>query len=119
MTEPSTAPKEFAKPESPMAMLELDLEMVAKDVAGYTESARQAEEIGGVELKVKLEAMAAGEAGHARELRRLLRGPELARNHPRGWHGDARDAGLAGRDPIDSLKPKTPAAISQRTEHAE
>ncbi len=119
MTEPSTAPKEFAKPESLMAMLELDLEMEAKDVAGSTERARQAEELGEVELKVKLEENAADEAGHARELRRLVRGLELARNHPRGWHGNARAAGLAGGDPIASLMPKMAAASRGRTEHAE
>lgn len=73
--EPTTTPKEFAKPKSLKAMLELDLEMEAKDVAGYSERARQAEELGEVELKMKLEEMAADEAGHARELRRLLRGP--------------------------------------------
>ena len=32
------------------------------------------EDLGAVELKVRLEEMAAEEAGHARELRRLLKG---------------------------------------------
>jgi rubrerythrin len=36
--------------------------------------AKQAEELGKLELKVELEEMAADEAGHARELRRLLKG---------------------------------------------
>lgn len=72
--EPTTTPKEFAKPESLKATLELDLEMESKDVANYTQRAKQAEELGQVELKMKLEEMAADEAGHARELRRLLKG---------------------------------------------
>jgi len=72
--EPTTTPKEFAKPEGLKAMLELDLELEMQDVENYTRRARQAEELGEIELKVKLEEMAADEAGHARELRRLLKG---------------------------------------------
>jgi bacterioferritin len=71
---PTTVPQEFARPSEVKAMLELDLEMELRDVANYTERAEQAEELGLVELKVKLEEMAAEEAGHARELRRLIRG---------------------------------------------
>jgi bacterioferritin len=55
-------------------MLELDLDMELQDVAHYMQHAWQAEELGEVELKLKLEEMAADEAGHARELRRLLKG---------------------------------------------
>jgi bacterioferritin len=72
--EPTTTPKEFAKPESLKAMLELDLEMELKDIENYKRRAKQAEQLGEVELKVKLEEIAADEAGHARELRRLLKG---------------------------------------------
>lgn len=72
--EPSTTPKSFAKPDDLRAMLELDLKMEMQDVEHYTQRAEQAEALGEVELKVKLEEMAADEAGHARELRRLLRG---------------------------------------------
>ncbi len=72
--EPTTTPKEFAKPDDLKAMLELDLKMELEDVQNYTERAKQAEELDEVELKVKLEEMAADEAGHARELRRLLKG---------------------------------------------
>jgi rubrerythrin len=52
-------------------MLELDLQLELGDVESYTKHARLAEELDETELKVKL---AADEAGHARELRRLLRG---------------------------------------------
>jgi bacterioferritin len=72
--EPTTMPKAFDKPENLKAMLELDLKMESGDVENYTKHAKMAEELGEVELKIKLEEMAADEAGHARELRRLLKG---------------------------------------------
>jgi bacterioferritin len=55
-------------------MLELDLEMEQQDVENYTKHARLAEDLGLVELQMKLEEMAADEAGHGRELRRIVKG---------------------------------------------
>jgi bacterioferritin len=72
--EPTTTPKEFAKPEGLKAMLELDLEMEQQDVENYTKHAHIAEDLGLVELQMKLEEMAADEAGHGRELRRIVKG---------------------------------------------
>jgi bacterioferritin len=72
--EPTTTPLEFNKPERLEAMVEMDLGMEMQDVENYKRRAQQAEEIGLVELKVRLEEMAADEARHARELRRLLKG---------------------------------------------
>lgn len=72
--EPTTKPAEFPPRDGIKAMLELDLELELKDVENYKTRARQADELGEVELRLKLEEMAADEAGHARELRRLLRG---------------------------------------------
>ncbi len=72
--EPTTTPNEFAKPDDLKAMLELDLKMELQDVENYNKHAKLAEELGEVELKVRLEEMAAEESGHARELRRLLKG---------------------------------------------
>ena len=72
--EPTTTPKTFDKPEGLKAMLELDLEMERQDVEHYRAHAVMAEELGLVELQIKLEEMAADEAGHARELRRLVNG---------------------------------------------
>jgi bacterioferritin len=72
--EPVTQPKDFDKPKDIKAMLELDLKMESADVESYRKHADWAEKLGLVELKVKLEEMAADEAGHARELRRLLKG---------------------------------------------
>jgi bacterioferritin len=72
--EPTTTPKPFDKPKSLKAMLELDLEMEKQDVEHYRAHAALAEELGLIELQMKLEEMAVDEAGHARELRRLLKG---------------------------------------------
>ena len=72
--EPTTTPKQFAKPESLKEMLELDLEMEKHDIESYRKHAKLAEELGLVELQMKLDEMAADEAGHARELRRILKG---------------------------------------------
>jgi bacterioferritin len=72
--EPTTTPKPFEKPESTKGMLELDLKMELGDVDAYMEHAALAEELGLIELEMKLEEMAADEAGHARELRRILKG---------------------------------------------
>lgn len=72
--EPTTTAQEFNKPERLEAMLEMDLGMEMQDVENYKRRAQLAEEIGLVELKVRLEEMAADEARHARELRRLLKG---------------------------------------------
>jgi bacterioferritin len=72
--EPTTTPKEFEKPQDLKAMLELDLKLELQDVESYKEHAKLADELGEIELKVRLEEMAADEAGHARELRRLLKG---------------------------------------------
>lgn len=72
--EPTTTPKEFSKPDTLKEMLELDLEMEKQDIENYRKHAEMAEELDLVELQLKLEEMAADEAGHARELRRILKG---------------------------------------------
>jgi bacterioferritin len=72
--EPTTMPKEFTKPEGLKAMLELDLEMEGQDVENYTKHARMAGDLGLIELQMKLEEMAADEAGHGRELHRIVKG---------------------------------------------
>jgi bacterioferritin len=72
--EPTTTPKPVEKPQGLKEMLELDMKMEEADVENYMKHAQMAEELGLVELKLKLEEMAADEAGHARELRRILKG---------------------------------------------
>lgn len=80
--EPTGTPKEFSKPKGLKEMLELDLEMELDDVENHTAHAETAGELGLVELKLKLEEMAADEAGHARELRRV--DPGALEQGPRG-----------------------------------
>ena len=72
--EPTTSPLEFEKPDTLKEMLKLDLELELNDVDAYVKRAEQADALGEIELKVRLEEMAADEAGHARELRRIIRG---------------------------------------------
>ena len=72
--EPVTTPLDFTKPNGIKEMLELDLKMEEEDVKNYLQHSKEAEETGLPELKMKLEEMAADEAGHARVLRRLLKG---------------------------------------------
>jgi bacterioferritin len=72
--EPTTTPRDFPKPEGLKEMLEVDLEMEKQDIENYQKHAEMAETLGLVELQLKLEDMAADEAGHARELRRILKG---------------------------------------------
>ncbi len=72
--EPTTEPMGFPKTDSLKDMLKLDLDMELQDVENYTERAKQAEGLGVIELKVRLEEMAADESEHARDLRRILRG---------------------------------------------
>ncbi len=72
--EPVTVPKIFDKPDNLKGMLELDLKMEEDDVKNYLKHSKEADDLGFIELKMKLEEMAADEAGHARELRRLIKG---------------------------------------------
>lgn len=72
--QPTTAPKEFPRPEGLKAMLELDLEMELGDVEHYKAHAELADKLGYTELKMKLEEMATDEECHARDLRRILKG---------------------------------------------
>jgi bacterioferritin len=72
--EPTTTPKQFEKPADLKGMIALNVKMEAEDVANYLAHAELAEQLKLPELKLKLEEMAADEAGHGRELRRLLKG---------------------------------------------
>ncbi|MEJ2010885.1 MAG: ferritin-like domain-containing protein [Anaerolineales bacterium] len=72
--EPTLKPKEFKPTENLKDMLEQDLKLELQDVVNYKQHAQAAEALGEVELKLKLEEMAADESEHARELARVLRG---------------------------------------------
>jgi bacterioferritin len=56
------------------AMLEYDLELEKEAVANYKTRAEQADELGDVGLKVRLEELAAEEADHEEAIARFLRG---------------------------------------------
>lgn len=56
------------------AMLEYDLELEMEAVSNYKKRAEQAEELGDVGLKVRLEELAAEEADHREAIARFLRG---------------------------------------------
>ena len=72
--EPATMSDDFAKPNDLKGMLELDLQREEQDVENYKKHAKLSEELGEIELKVKLEEIASDEERHARVLRRLLKG---------------------------------------------
>jgi bacterioferritin len=69
--EPITTPKSFEKPADLKGMIALNVKMEAEDVTNYLAHAQLADDLKLPELKMKLEEMAADEAGHGRELRRL------------------------------------------------
>jgi bacterioferritin len=72
--EPTTLVKEFARTEGLKPTLALDVEMEKEDVINYIKHAEMAGALGLIELRIKLEEMAADEAGHARVLGRILKG---------------------------------------------
>ena len=71
---PTTVPAEFPKPDGLKAMLETDIERELRDSKRYAAHAALAEACGEIDLRFKLEALAADEAGHARQMARLARG---------------------------------------------
>jgi bacterioferritin len=72
--EPTTQPRAWDRTTELKPMIEQDLKMELQDVDNYTQHAKWAEDLGLIELKVKLEEMASDESRHARELNRILRG---------------------------------------------
>lgn len=72
--EPTIEPQKFEKTKDLKGMLQQDLEMEMQDVENYKKHAEMAEELGEIELRVKLEEIASDEERHAREMRRLLKG---------------------------------------------
>jgi len=72
--EPTATPQAFDASESLREMIDLNIEMEEQDVDNYMQRASLADELNQIELKVRLEEMAADEARHAREMRRLVKG---------------------------------------------
>lgn len=67
-------PKKFEDVTGIDAMVQQDMNYEKEDVRNYSEHARWAGELGNIELKVRLEEMAADESRHARRLNRILKG---------------------------------------------
>lgn len=72
--DPVTIPAPFEKYREMKDMVKLDYEMEQEDVNEYQQRAKEAEKCNLVELKVKLEEMAADESKHVRQLKRILEG---------------------------------------------
>jgi bacterioferritin len=71
--EPTTVPKPVPAASTNKEMLLAVLEAERRAVEGYTERAKQAEELGDKGLAVQLEDMVRDESGHAEETERILR----------------------------------------------
>jgi bacterioferritin len=71
--EPTTTPKPVPAAASNREMLEAVLAAEREAVAGYTERAEQADELGDKGLVVQLEDMVRDESGHSEETERILR----------------------------------------------
>jgi bacterioferritin len=69
---PIVRPAAYKAVEGPRAMLEYDLELERAAIKHYTERAQQAENLGEIGLKVRLEEFIADETDHAEEIIRLL-----------------------------------------------
>jgi len=72
--EPTTEPQQFEKTDDMRRMLEINIEMEAADVENYKQHAELAAELGMIDVQLQLEDMAADEAGHRREMERILKG---------------------------------------------
>jgi rubrerythrin len=72
--DPVTSPILFEKPVGLRGMLEFDYSVEMQDSSNYAMRAQQADKLNKIELKVKLEDMAADEAAHARKIYRIIRG---------------------------------------------
>jgi bacterioferritin len=71
---PNTVPADFEKHADVKKMLEYDLKMERADIEGYKKRVEQADAVGEVGLKVKLEDIIAEETDHAEQIERILRG---------------------------------------------
>ena len=72
--EPTVSPKPFDKPTDIRAAIELDVRLEQQDAVTYMKHADMAGQLGLIDLRLKLEEIAAEESAHARVLQRLLKG---------------------------------------------
>ncbi|SDH42405.1 bacterioferritin [Alteribacillus persepolensis] len=74
---PTTKAVEIQQTHDVKQMLENARQAEKDTIKRYTERAKQAEELGLVELQIKLEDLIADETGHMEEMERLLNDPRL------------------------------------------
>ncbi len=72
--DPVTVPTPFEKHTEVKDILEYDLKMERQDIETYKKRIEQADAIGDIGLKVKLEDIIADETEHAEQIERILRG---------------------------------------------
>ncbi len=71
---PTTEPVQHKCPKDVKGMLKYDLKLEREAIENYTLRAEQAEEVGEVGLKLKLEEIIVDETAHAEQMERILRG---------------------------------------------
>jgi bacterioferritin len=71
---PTTEPTQYKSPKDVKAMLKFDLQLERQVVQNYRARSMQAEEVGEIGLKLKLEELIVEETRHAEQLDRILRG---------------------------------------------
>lgn len=71
---PTTQPRQHKCPKSVRDMLKYDLILEREAIENYRQRSIQAEEVGEIGLKVKLEELILEETGHAEQIERILKG---------------------------------------------
>ncbi|WP_018923398.1 ferritin-like domain-containing protein [Salsuginibacillus kocurii] len=74
---PTTKPAEVRQTDDVKEMLQNAFQAEMETIKRYKERAKQADELGHIELQIKLEDMIADETGHMEEMERLLQDPRL------------------------------------------
>ena len=71
---PTTVPRQHKSPKDVKSMLKYDLKLEREAIESYRERAMQAEEVGEIGLKIRIEEIIVEETGHAEQIERILRG---------------------------------------------
>lgn len=71
---PTTKPTQHKCPATVREMLRYDLQLEREAIANYTKRAAEAEAVGEIGLKTKLEELIMDETDHAEQIQRILRG---------------------------------------------
>ena len=71
---PTTMPTQHKSPKDVKSMLKYDLKLEREAIENYRQRGMQAEEVGEIGLKLKIEEIILDETGHAEQLDRILKG---------------------------------------------